>query len=309
MPSYRIENAIVMRAGFRRLVQQSDLDECPAYDENDATLCHIYMICSRPRILVRSNGIEISPDTISVTFEKYLEHTIETIELKTENKHRIREYRINPGRSRLQFINIDGLLTTDIKTSLLYPCLTKSYDSILDLKVLYIGQAFGKEGERLATHRLRSHATLQTIYADILSRSPNQDPWLVLWHFEPYYISAFGSPYKNAEVSFEASYKHYEKILATGISLDQQITIAEAALIRYFSPEYNTEYKTSFPDNSHSSYSQCYALDFNSIAVELDTASIITRLWTNSASPDWIHVASYFLHSEQERVNMFRAFI
>jgi hypothetical protein len=216
------------------------------------------------------------------------------------------EYALIHGRNRVQCFNANGTLISDVKSSLLYPMFCNYYDSILDLKVHYIGQAFGKEGERLATERLAAHSTLQRIYSDILAKDSSKDPWLILWHFEPYYVSAMGSSYKSASIGFEDSYRHYEQTIASNITLDQRLTIVEAALIRYFSPGYNIEYKTTFPDNTHSSYSQCYDLDFNSVAVEFDTASICTRLWSEKVKPNWIHVASFFLHDEKVRVNMFK---
>lgn len=57
------------------------------------------------------------------------------------------------------------------------------YEPALDYEILYIGQAFGKDGKRTALDRLASHETVQKIYMHALTQNPNSDIWVMLANF------------------------------------------------------------------------------------------------------------------------------
>lgn len=302
---YAIENSIAMQAGFRHLAQQVDFDDPIVKKTIKSFPCHIYMICSRPKITLKQNSVVISEESYSLTFViHYIDHTDEET-YTFENKLGIHSYELNKSGNRIKFSNSKGKIVSEGKTALIYPFCITQYKDVLDLKVLYIGQAFGKKGERLAADRLISHDTLQQIYAKAMDENPNEDIWIIMWQFKPYIISMMGAITSGSQIDFDNSMRNYNRIIGTDISLDQQITITEAALIKYFSPIYNTEYKTTFPSASHSSYDECYKLDFNNACFELDTISIATRLYSDEIEPNDYHVKSFFLHNEEERRNMF----
>lgn len=85
----------------------------------------------------------------------------------------------------------------------------------------------------------------------------------------------------------------------------QRINFTEAALIRYFSPEYNKIYKDTFPSPAHTTYSECYDLDLNSVSVELQTDRLYTRVWSKVIKPDYVHFCTFPLHSKEDRMYMF----
>jgi hypothetical protein len=302
---YEIENSIAMKGTFHHLVQQVDfgIDEVRKVLKNHP--CHIYMICSRPRITIDPKSIKINKENYSFTFIKHYKEKIIKVKCKFINKLNFCSYELSDSCNRISVFGDTGQLLSEGKTSLLYPFCIKKYDDVLDLNILYIGQAFGKEGERLASERLISHDTLQSIYSDFSDKKPTDEIWLILWQFAPYYISVMGAITNGASIGFDESYKQLEKILGENISFDQKITITEAILIRYFLPTYNKEYKTTFPNNYHSSYKFCYNLDLNSACFELGTKNLYTRLYSDSVEPNIFHVGMYPLHSEDERKNVF----
>lgn len=51
---------------------------------------------------------------------------------------------------------------------------------------------------------------------------------------------------------------------------NQIINVAEAAIINYFNPKYNTNFIDNFPNINHKGYKQYYDLDYNSISVKID---------------------------------------
>ncbi len=87
----------------------------------------------------------------------------------------------------------------------------------------------------------------------------------------------------------------------------QRINFTEAALIRTFLPKYNKEYKDTFPNPAHKSYSECYDLDLNAIIVETDTSHVRRWLYSEGkkrkpecevGSMYWQHGIFYFSNAE-----------
>ena len=302
---YEIENSINMKGTFHHLVQQIDFEMDEVKDVLKKYPCHIYMICSRPRITIDPKSVKINEEKYSFDFIKHLPEKKVRVECEFENNLHFKDYKLSDSCNRIYAFDKDGQVVSEGKTSLLYVNCMEEYDDILDLNVLYIGQAFGENGERLASDRLVSHNTLQSIYSDFSDKKPTDEIWLILWQFTPYCISVMGAVTKGASIGFDESYSNLQNLLEGNIPFDQQITITEAILIRYFLPVYNKEYKTTFPKNSHSSYDFCYSLDLNSACFELDTSSLAARLYSNKIKPNFIHLGAYPLHSEDERKNVF----
>ncbi|MBK0075556.1 hypothetical protein [Bacillus sp. S56] len=310
-PKYKIESTIAMRPIFKRMIQQVDFNIQEIREKLAHEKCHIYMVCHRPRISINIEKTLIAPEQITLYFKvTNNEHEEEHI-IKVENNLDITNINSKYPYTDVDFINKDGEIVAGGKVSFFYSQLMKNnnkYHASLDLKVLYIGQAFGENGERLAAHRLLTHSTLQEIYSDTIYKSPNHEVWLILLEFEPYLISAGGGAFENnSSLGNDETEKHLLNLLTTRIDPNQEITFTEAALIRYFQPIYNKEYKTSFPSGTHSSYNQCYKLDVNSVAFELQTQTdLFTRLYTDEITPNFVHTKHFPLFSQKERADMFK---
>lgn len=307
---YHVENTVTMRHSFNRLLQQQDFENADISRKLRSEQCHIYIICSRPRISL-SPELNITEKEIKGDFiiNKGEVQELHSFTVPNPPELEIKSYKLEYPFTDIDLINESGKVVSGGKAAYLYPKLQYEYNSCLDLEVLYIGQAFGSNGERLATDRLASHSTLQRIYSDTISTYPHKEVWITLWTFEPYIISMMGKGFENARSSFDESLTHLDTVLTNPITLDQQITITEAALIKYFEPVYNKEYKSNFPSNSHSSYDQCYDLDINSVAFELHTKDLLTRLYSSSVEPSFYHTKHYPLHNDNVRKDMFKHFL
>jgi hypothetical protein len=167
------------------------------------------------------------------------------------------------------FINKAGEWIARGKCALQLAMLGPQYWQHLDLEVLYVGQAYGRDGKRTATERLKSHATLQGIYAEAIKNSPDQEVWMILSTFEAYLLGSFDGRTKDYATSMEEDDEHISNVLRNEISEQQKINFTEAAIIKYFQPEYNKIYKDSFPNPAHSTYAECYDMDLNMVSVEL----------------------------------------
>jgi hypothetical protein len=86
------------------------------------------------------------------------------------------------------------------------------------------------------------------------------------------------------------------------ITPEQQVTLAEAALIRYFEPKYNKEYKDTFPTKRHSSYDECYKLDLNAISIEIDG---FYYLYSDKVASSIRHSETFNLNTDEERRTLF----
>jgi hypothetical protein len=275
---------------------------------------HIYMIARRPRISLDLDSIVVKESTISGNFRIHMKDKYTLLPFNVPNQlgAHIRFEGEYPF-TEFKIFDRNNVVRTEFKAAVL---LTKfvseglvDYPEGLDLEIVYIGQSFGNEGSRTAPLRLQSHSTLQEIYMDCMRKTPDKDIWLILWSFEGQLISGFGGAIDSFGTSPEQDEVHVAEVFSTEVTEQQRVNFTEAALIRYFAPEYNDKFKYNFPNPAHTSYSECYDLDLNMVAVTLDANdTIATRLYSSSVPSSYLHTIQYGLHSRDERKGMFEFF-
>ena len=185
--------------------------------------------------------------------------------------------------------------------------------AILDYEVLYIGQAYGKNGKRTALQRLSSHETVQKIYTHSLTQNPDSDIWILLTNFsQQSMLFAVGEDLINfsKEDSRIDNKKGQYFFKNNGISITekQKINFTEAALIRYFQPKYNIEYKDSFPSSRHKSYAVSYALDIKALTIELDTSKNTRKIFTEKTERTHSHIKMFEFNSDEDRISLMNTF-
>ncbi|KQU21605.1 hypothetical protein ASG61_24815 [Bacillus sp. Leaf75] len=110
----------------------------------------------------------------------------------------------------------------------------------LDTEIVYIGQAFGENGELLPAEWLMSDLTLQKIEADLLHEYPEKDLALLLLEFKSQLLEEIDSEDEDL-VQLQEITKN------PPLELNNQIFDAtEAALINHFNPEYNKKFNNGF---------------------------------------------------------------
>lgn len=297
------------------IVMQSDdfdlLSQAGVFNDNQP--CHIYMICRRPRITLDKDSFKFNGESIDLTFKIQNKEGFDNLDITINNP-----FGIEPVELQCEYpFNVFSLKTKErelrSKTAIFLQQVIR-YDfsaEFLDLEILYIGQSYGVDGARTAPERLKSHETLQAIYAEALHRNPEQEIWLVLFSFEQVGITMFdGKRSKLSDIEEEKDTQRAVKFMTTlasgGISEQQFINFTEAAMIRYFQPVYNKEYKNTFPNPAHKTYRECYDLDINSVCFELGTMeSINIKIYSPSVPKKSLHIADYMLHNKKERISMF----
>ncbi|MBX7105113.1 MAG: hypothetical protein K1X57_13590 [Gemmataceae bacterium] len=311
---YISESAVNMLCSRPVLIQRHKMDDAKFLKIADEMPFHIYMICRRPRITFDPASITYGDKSISAQFivhERtgpiYVPFTT-GMDVEPEKRPIKCEYPYNEVR----ILDEKGDLIIGCHASYLLSQTAgdlHDYSQMkhLDLEVLYVGQAYGKEGERTAPNRLKNHETLLAIYAELAANAPEDEIWLAMLSFEPpiTLMSLDGRQQHTAEVTGDADLAHLFNVLDTPVAERQRVCFAEAALIRHFQPKYNDKFKYNFPNPAHETYSQCYDLDLNAVAVELHFEELRLRLYSPTIPPQYNILVEFPLHSPELRQSIF----
>ncbi|GGV07418.1 hypothetical protein GCM10010495_19690 [Kitasatospora herbaricolor] len=173
-------------------------------------------------------------------------------------------------------------------------------------EILYIGQAFGKTGERQAFDRLSSHSTLQKIYSE---QRPDRETWLTLCAITDVATLSSMHPTDPGVVSHEEDMNHLSRIFKKVINNKdfnghEGVAIAEAGLIRHFQPKYNIIFKNNFPDPQHVSLSECLDLEVNMIILEFHGINVHTAYGSPTVNPSGLHFPQYPLFEADGRASL-----
>ena len=182
-----------------------------------------------------------------------------------------------------------------------------------EYEVLYIGQAYGADGNRTAIQRLASHSTLQKILSEAYLNYPTKHIFILLLEISESLNLLFDGRAKEYTESDESTDRHLKEVTCDLPKEKQVINITEAALINYFKPVYNERLVNNFPNLKSKSYRQYFDLDYNALTVELDLEfdySPRIQLFTNTArinSP--FDAIRYHLYNDENRLSMYDIFV
>jgi hypothetical protein len=268
---------------------------------------HIYIVGRRPRITIDAASVKFTNNRVTGRFKKQIRDTFLDIPFDVPNQLGTEEVKLESPYpdSEFKVVASNGEVCTHGKSALLMASFGPAFWEHLDLEVVYVGQAFGANGKRIATDRLVSHSTLQSIYAEVIRQSPDQEVWIDLSSFKEFMLASFDGRSKSYGTTIEEDSEHIERVTNMRMTKQQKINFTEAAMIRYFKPEFNEKFKESFPSPFHSTYQECYDLDLNMVAFELPTEAHGFRFWSPSVKADYVHIGMFPLHSAEERRAMF----
>jgi hypothetical protein len=233
---YCSEFALNMLTDFQLLLQQKNLDEI----DNFGIEPHIYFICRRPRITLVPNSVKFTAKRVTGEFRKQIGEQYIALPFVTNNNLGTSEITLQCSYPYTEFAmsNKAGRKIMEGRCALLLAMAGSQFWQHLDLEVLYIGQAYGKDGSRKASERLKSHSTLQGIYAEAIRNSPDKEIWLILSTFKPLLLATFDGRSCTATTDKEDD-EHLSKVTNYEMTEHQQINFTEAALIKYFQPSYS----------------------------------------------------------------------
>jgi hypothetical protein len=304
-----IEYAIAMNMTKISICQQDDLTNPILKKEfTEEFPCHIYFIISRPRISVVPEKCEFN-DLIKLVFRIQKGFDFEEKEVFLEPFEDTTNYRIESEFPFSKFyIYNKNKEVIYAKSALYYAMHSRKYSEEFNSELLYIGQSYGKDGEKDSTSRLKNHSTLQKIYSEVIQNNPDKEIWLNLLSFTRELHTSFdgiNKQNKRHENEVENASRMMSKFLKNELNEKEIINFTEAALIKYFKPKYNIMFKDIFPSLDHKSYKESIEMDVNSVAFQLDTECINTKLFTEHIKPSFINMVSFTLKSEENRKSLF----
>jgi hypothetical protein len=169
----------------------------------------------------------------------------------------------------------------------------------INFEVKYVGQAYGQDGSRNAIDRLLKHETLQKIALKGVPEGYRLT--LLLLAIEPnnQLITSINPFAKNTQEGGTRIQQGLNKLFNT--TEEERISLYEAALIRYFYPEFNKEFKDSFPSTNLKILRNCYDKDFSAVVAEICIDDLPFRLWSSAVEPKLRHIAKHDLHKSEDR--------
>jgi len=271
---------------------------------------HIYIICQRPAVRFDPVGFSYVDGFISGR----VVYSVNGLETKIEFRE---EFALLDGAVNLrlsgyphrevQTFDALGNKVRHLPASFLAHKLAhmKSVADLKNLKVLYIGQSFAS-GKSTAVQRLRSHSTFQKILADVMYNSPDSEIYLVTLRYPHYDLMISMDGRDKAAISDERDTTRMKRIVDNPLKKGQQVSLAEAALIRYFQPEYNVKFKTQFPSKGVRVLDGCFDLDFAGLSVSVDTSNSPFLLFSATVEPKQWHNCSINLVTSADRRGFFK---
>jgi len=170
---------------------------------------------------------------------------------------------------------------------------------LLNFEVVYVGQAYGRDGSRHALDRLKKHETLQKIALLGAPEGYRLQVLLIEVHPSNQMFTFFNPFAEDNSQGGGRIKKGLDKLFGT--TEHERITLYEASLIRYFQPKYNKEFKNSFPSTNLKVLSDCYDKDFSSLVAEFCFDRPPFLLFSDAVAPKPKHIIKIDLHNEENR--------
>lgn len=296
MQKYSCEFGLGVYCSYKTLMPVEGLKELEKMMKSNNRY-HIYFILSTPKISITNisvgeNGINFNlirhlgecDECIEFQNEEILFHGLDYRNAEVSTKYPYNKLNIKFDKEYLKNFyndNIKGKYDIPRNEFMSYKNITIDSQKLFEMlylvksntnemEVLYVGKAYGGNGNRNAFDRLKTHETLQKILIDCNTTYPHKRIYILLLEMTTQLFSAFNGISKEFICSDEDSDSHLKEVLSTLPKENQVINITEAAIINYFKPTYNTIFVNNFPSVKHTGYRQYYDLDYNCLTVELD---------------------------------------
>lgn len=289
---FEVEHALSMYAFSYAVLPACSIYEKKMLEPLEGLLrkCHIYFIGLVPKVSIE--GAHQEGRTLKVPMKVLDQHAVISVGIPAD----------------LEFSTASGLLIRksdgleqEIDRGWLIRQLCEKIP--IDFEVIYIGQAYGKDGNRSAIDRLLKHETLQKIS---LQGVP-EDYTLTLLLLEVIpnnrLVTVFNPHAKNSDDDGSRTKAGLDKLFGT--TAHERISLYEAAMIRYFRPRFNVEFKDSFPSTNLAVLRDCYEKDFSAVVAEIVFDDLPWRLKSDFVAPAFSHLVRHDLHEAAERAMFF----
>ena len=283
-----------------------------------ANKCHIYMVVETPKVSIDPSSLKfkVFDNKIFYAFDLvYLMNGLrKLIHIGTQDKDDYLDLSDNEigmqvsdyPHTSLELINSSGEVLRSIGADTIASLF--QFDDLISLKVLYVGKAYGKDGSRNALDRLKKHEKLQEILAQYVNK-PDKSILIGMFEFAPArMIINFNG---TSDINYtEEEEERYLNAFDGDIPMQDQISIIEASIIRYFEPEYNIQLKENLPSKKSKILLKCYEYDFSAVGVTISSKGDLFpfptfNLYSNNIFKNYFHQIMIDLHSPEERKQFF----
>lgn len=284
-----------------------DPEECEV-----ANNCHIYLICQQPSQYFSRESFKFQDGILSGHIKYKIKDEEKEIPFRLE-------YPLLDGAKDVILTDYPHreINTVDEKGNIVRYLQASTFsaaygmhltnEDLRSLEVLYVGQAYAK-GKHSALDRLKSHTTLQKILAEKQYQSPDYEVFILAFEYTDYNVLTHFDGFAKNTVQEPYTNKRFFSILDNPLTDYQQICLIEAALIRYFQPNYNKIYKNNFPSDKHKILEQLHSLDFSGLIVEVNTEELGFELYSENVKTDSHHTSKIDLTVHQNRLGFFHFF-
>lgn len=267
---------------------------------------HIYVISKMPSFSFVENTLEYNNGILSVDIKYKTSCTTKV--LKYKNEFPLLDNAVKLKMSEYPHKEIVTLDENDNEVRYLPAYMIgfalgieNKIDEIIKMEVLYIGQAYA-DGKRNAIDRLRQHSTLQNILSDSHYNVPDSDVIIFTLAFnQPFILSNINGCVSAKNTSSRNDGERFATIMTNPTTLQQDISLVEAGLIRYFQPKYNKIYTQKFPSSNHTVLQSCYNLDITGLTIQLISEHLGICFYSKKKESNFMHFIQIDLVNEQQR--------
>lgn len=272
---------------------------------NEHPLSH-YMICESDRLRIDERSILNLVDSISftvkqqVSIDSWKDHTLSFPAMICGRNSVLRVegptvwIHSDDGRS-VHFPNVATFIQMLAQAKFIIP--TAELEDLIRLHVVYVGRTTISQ-RRL---RLRGHEKIQASLSEIVAHRPHRELWIKLMAFQPPFIIAAAVPEINSKWRDDWM---PGKGLLEKLPVQQAVSVIEGALIRYFEPKMNIQFKNLFPSRAHKSYKYLYQKSIRSIRIELHEEWMIYSTGSDKVAFKKRHSMAYSIAKDKSEYRL-----
>ncbi|XPV77690.1 MAG: hypothetical protein ACNI27_07165 [Desulfovibrio sp.] len=236
-------------------------------DEHPKFHPHIYFIGRTPKITFDS--YESKGDIYHFTFLFHSESGPQKQVFGWDSNGEANELHIKKNYDgSILYLNVNGG-TLEISAFDFIVMMVGGSDIVFPFEVLYIGKAYGKNGEKCAFDRLNNHEKLIEILKE---NSPLKhfETRVALLEFKNYSLWFSEPKTVNRATATPAEEESHLDKLSRNLPENAVVSLIESALISVIKPKYNQNLKGDFPQEKHKSYKSITSSDYYSFLIELN---------------------------------------
>lgn len=173
-----------------------------------------------------------------------------------------------------------------------------SSSQLAEHEVIYVGRATGTKRNRTSLDRIKSHETIQKIYADHFGT--DYDIFITVVR-----VNGSSSTYDLSTLADFGMARHATELFVRSMSSSRDIYVemihlAEAALIAYFKPLYNRQHKNNFPHKSTKVSDLLIRYSYTNLSMLLSHNATGIRFWSGTCLPKPVHSTIFTLPEAKE---------